>query len=187
MLAPRRVLGLRTGHSALRRAPREEAASTLSRIYPLAPGADWLQASLVCWGRRRAPTLLCTRRDRAESPPAMGAGPHTACLEGQPRYLCRHHALHLLGDLGALSHPSSTASAQTAPAARLGGGGAKQGRVGVGRRSRSMAPDPPGPTALLLCPQPAQFQQQTGPADPGADPGAPGQPPPQPDQHQTEL
>lgn len=42
-------------------------------------------------------------------------------------------------------------------------------------------------TPLLTCPQPAELQQQAGPADSGADPGAPGQPAPQPDQHQAEL
>lgn len=36
-------------------------------------------------GQEESPALLSTRRVRAESPPAVGAGPHTPWLEGQPR------------------------------------------------------------------------------------------------------
>lgn len=185
MLAPHRVLGLHAGRSVLRRAPGEEAASTLSRIHPLTLRADGLQASLVCWGRRRALHCSAPAGSGQNHPLLWVLVPTPHGLKDSPVSSATTMPCISLGIWGFSVFPQALHELKQLLQPVLGG----QSRAGVGvcRRSGSVAPAPPGPTALPLCPQPAQFQQQTGPAHPGADPGAPGQPPPQPDQHQTEL
>lgn len=141
MLAPHRVLGLHAGRSVLRRAPGEEAASTLSRIHPLTLRADGLQASLVCWGRRRALHCSAPAGSGQNHPLLWVLVPTPHGLKDSPVSSATTMPCISLGIWGFSVFPQALHELKQLLQPVLGG----QSRAGVGvcRRSGSVAPAPP--------------------------------------------